>query len=222
MGEWARVTTDDAHELNLYLAAGDDAASPGLVILQEIFGVTPALTSLADEFAGHGFRVVVPALYDRIEPGYILDYADTDTARATKNQLRFDEIDADISAAMAFAASDKPVALLGYCWGGGLAYWMAQRHAVGAVVSYYGTGVANYCRSRVPEADCQFHLGVDDPMIDAEAREVIRASCKSADEYFEYEGAGHAFANAARPSYRDAQAQLAEQRTLAFLRDRLA
>jgi len=187
------------------------------VILQEIFGVTPEMQTLAERFSEHGYQVVVPALYDRIRPNYVLAYDDAEVARAAKNQLRYDEIAYDIRAAISFADAGYGVALLGHCWGGGLAYWFAQSNAVKAVVSYYGTNLAQYCSSPPPEAPCQFHLGIDDPMIDANARSVIRESCRPSDEYFEYEGAGHAFANAARASYREDSAALAESRSLAFL-----
>ena len=221
MGLWTEIIADDGHAQSAYWApvteTGAGAEAPGIVLLQEIFGVTPALRELADAFQAQGYNVVVPALYDRIQPNCVIDYDDTDRARAMKNQLQNPVLEADIRAAIAHADSGQGVALVGYCWGGGLAYWAAQNCRVQAVVSYYGTNVAKYCEDAPPSAPCQFHLGVDDPMIDADAREVISNSCRPIDQYFEYEGAGHAFANASRTSYRQEQAYLAEQRTLSFL-----
>ncbi|MEM1155920.1 MAG: dienelactone hydrolase family protein [Pseudomonadota bacterium] len=217
MGEWTTVTADDGHRLSAYLAPTASPA-PAVVILQEIFGVTRELTGIADRFADVGFRVVIPALYDRIEPDYVLAYDESDRARAAKNQLRYDEIDVDVKASLALADTGKGLALLGYCWGGGLVYWAAQNHTVAAVVSYYGTGLSQYCRSSsTPSARCLFHVGLEDPMIDVAARNVIKASCRPVDRYFEYENAGHAFANTARPNYCKKPAALAEQRTLEFL-----
>lgn len=218
MGIWTKVKADDGHEFAAYQTATNQAGGPSVVLLQEIFGVTPELRALADSLQETGYAALVPALYDRIQPDCVIDYSDPDLARATKNQLRYDEIECDLRAAIQLADTGRGVALLGYCWGGGLAYWIAQKCQVAAVISFYGTNLAQYCKSPPPDAPCQFHLGVDDPMIDGRAREVIRRSCRSIDQYFEYEGAGHAFANVARPSYRQAQAQLAEQRCLSFLR----
>ena len=217
MGVWTNVNANDGHELAAYQASANGAVAPGIVLLQEIFGVTPELRALADRFHEYGYGAVVPALYDRIQPDCVIDYDDADLARATKNQLRYDEIECDIRAAIKLADNGRGVALLGYCWGGGLAYWIAQKCRVEAVISYYGKSLAQYCKSPPPSALCQFHLGVDDPMIDSDARQVIRRSCRSIDEYFEYAGAGHAFANVERSSYRQAQAELAEKRCLSFL-----
>lgn len=218
MGEWVKATARDGHNLSIYLATPATLATPGIVMLQEIFGVTQELIDLTDRFAAEGYRVAVPALYDRIEAGKVLPYADADSARTAKNQLRYDEIDADIQAATQLVDEGSGLVLLGYCWGGGLAYWMAQNHRVDAVVSYYGTNIAQYCESpATPSARCQFHFGLDDPMIDAAARAVVKDSCRPTDQFFEYEGAGHAFANVARPSFREKATELAQRRTLDFL-----
>lgn len=217
MDRWVDIRAPDGHGLSAYLASLSDAPAPAIVVIQEIFGVTTELMTIAERFSENGYRVVVPALYDRIEEDYVLDYTQPGLARSAKNQLRYDEIELDIAAAITLADTGRGVALLGYCWGGGLAYSMAQKHSVRAVVSYYGTGLTQYCKSSPPEAPCQFHLGMDDLMIDAEARRAVQGSCKSSDQYFEYEGAGHAFANVARPSYRQDQAALANSRCLTFL-----
>lgn len=218
MGQWAEVVAEDGHRFASYVAESAAGPVPGIVILQEIFGVTPQLKATADHYGAQGYRVVVPALYDRIAPNYVLEYAEADLARAAKNQLRYDEIRMDLEAAVAFATDGAGVALLGFCWGGGLAYWLAQHCRVSAVVSYYGTNLAQYCRAAAPASPCLFHFGADDPMIDADTRALVRRGGRSEDQYYEYAQAGHAFANSARPSYRKAQAKLAEERTLAFLR----
>ena len=218
MGEWVKATARDGHNLSIYLATSATLSAPGIVMLQEIFGVTQELIDLADRFAAEGYSVSVPALYDRIEAGKVLPYADADSARAAKNQLRYDEIDADIQAAIQLVDEGSGLVLLGYCWGGGLAYWMAQNHRVDTVVSYYGTNIAQYCKSpATPSAHCLFHFGLDDPMIDAAARAVVKDSCRATDQFFEYEGAGHAFANVARLSFREQATELAQRRTLDFL-----
>lgn len=218
MTRWKQITADDGHRLSVYIAGPESSGAPGLVLLQEIFGVTRELEELAERYAGAGFRVAIPALYDRIQLDLVLPYEDTSSARAAKNQLRYDEIDVDIKAAMDHVETGHGLGLLGYCWGGGLAYWMAQRHCVDAIVSYYGTNIQHYCSaSSTPTARCQFHFGVDDSMIETTARNTVRKSCREMDEYFEYEAAGHAFANVARPSYRSQAAALAESRTLEFL-----
>ena len=191
--------------------------APGIVLLQEIFGVTPEMQALADKFQEFGYCVVVPALYDRIYEDCVIEYRDPTLARATKDKLHYEETEYDIKAAIKVADNGHGVALIGYCWGGGLAYRVAQKTNVQAVISYYGTNLVQYCTSPPPTAPCQFHFGIDDPMIDSRARQLIRRSCRSIDQYFEYEGAGHAFVNVARPNYRQVQADLAEERCMAFL-----
>ena len=88
MGVWTGITADDGHQLTAYRACAGDVVAPGIVLLQEIFGVTPEMQALADKFQEFGYCVVVPALYDRIYEDCVIEYRDPTLARATKDKLQ--------------------------------------------------------------------------------------------------------------------------------------
>src|SRR3954463_6897198 len=115
----------------------------GFVVIQEIFGVNGHIRRITDGFARDGFLAIAPALFDRIEPGIELGYSPQDIERglqlksksATENALQ------DIEAARTAVANAGSVGVIGYCWGGVLAWLSATRlQGFSAAVSYYGGG----------------------------------------------------------------------------------
>ena len=208
----------DGHRLS---ATYQEATAPhprgGLVLIQEIFGLTPQLEALATRFAGLGYRVVVPALYDRVEPGQVLEYGQVDEARQLVTQLQMDEVLLDIAAAAELARCGHGVAVVGYCWGGGVAYKAACELRIDCAVSFYGTRLPTYLREK-PRCPMQFHFGKQDqhiPMADVEKI----SGANPAQELYIYDDAGHAFANDARPSFHPLSRDLAEQRMFRFIDD---
>src|SRR5215469_13320575 len=141
MGGTATVTAVDDHVLSLYVARPDAEPVAGLVVLQEIFGVNRHIRSVADGFARDGFLAVSPALFDRIEPGVELGYEGEDMQRAValRQKLDITEALADVDAAIGFAAreSGKRVGVIGYCFGGLLAWLSATRLRPEVAVGYY-------------------------------------------------------------------------------------
>lgn len=219
MGEAIRLTARDGHELDAYRAepAGDPIG--GVVVVQEVFGLTPQIERVADRFAEAGFRAIAPALFDRVGRGLVVDYGELEKGREIMRQLEWPNTLADVSAAVD-AMAGTPCAVVGFCWGGTVAYMAAAHVPIHAAVSYYGSAIASLTE-HTPKCPVLYHFGADDSSIPPDAIERIRQA--HPDGIFHvYPNAGHAFANEDRPSFRKDAAELSFERTLAFLRERLA
>jgi carboxymethylenebutenolidase len=201
--------------------AGEPIA--GLVVVQEIFGVNPHIRSVADGYAKDGFLAVAPALFDRIQPGIELGYegADLQTAMGLIPKLDAEKALADIAAAYEYAAktTGKKVGVVGYCWGGTLAWVTAARLHPAAAVGYYGGRIGDYIGEK-PSAPVMLHFGKQDTHIPAEEVAKVHAAHPEVEIYW-YD-AGHGFNCDARSSYNAAAAKEARQRSLAFLKKHLA
>lgn len=216
MGETIELTAGDSHKLGAY-RAGTASAAHGLVVVQEIFGVNHHMRAVCDEFAASGYAVIAPALFDRVERGVELGYGPDDVSRGRDMRTKVPEagIVADIEAA-AKALGTKPIGIVGYCWGGTVAWWGATRsHAFKAAVGWYGGGIAG-TRSEHPNCPVQLHFGEKDAGIPLSDVEAIRAAQPGV-EILIYEGAGHGFGCTERGSFKPDARDLALQRTLAFL-----
>jgi len=206
----------DGHTLSAYVA-GPAEARAGLVVVQEIFGVNGHMRGVADRFAAAGYAVVCPALFDRVERGVTLGYAPDDVARG--RDLR-SGIDAhltllDVLAAASALPGGIPRGIVGYCWGGSVAWHGATRaSAFRAAVGWYGGGVAA-AKAEVPRCPVQLHFGETDASIPLADVDAVRAARPEV-EVFVYAGAGHGFGCDERGSYSAKDAALAQERTLAF------
>lgn len=217
MGSWISLTADDGHTLSAYRADPEGAPRGGLVVLQEIFGVNAHIRSVCDGFAEEGYLVVAPALFDRIERGVELGYTPDTTprGRALRGELGWDAPLRDIRAALEVAASAGNVVVIGYCWGGSLAFLSATRlDGVAAAVAYYGGQIVGFA-SESPRCPVLMHFGARDALIPPADREAIAAAQPSARIHV-YD-ADHGFSCDARGSFDPAAATLARSRTLAFL-----
>lgn len=207
----------DGHRLTAWRRGPEDAAR-ALVVVQEIFGVNRHMRHVCEGFAQQGFAVIAPALFDRAEPGVELGYAQEDVQRGLALRGRIDPAATllDIEAAAAALPAGAKRGIIGYCWGGTVAWHGATRsESFAAAVGYYGGGIAA-ARAERPRCPAQLHFGQEDhgiPMTDVEA---IREAQPDV-EIFVYSGAGHGFACEERNSYSPADAVLAEQRSLNFL-----
>jgi carboxymethylenebutenolidase len=210
----------DGHRLSAY-RAGPAGARRGLVVVQEIFGVNRHMRSVCDRLAGEGYDVLCPALFDRVERGVELGYAAEEVARgrALRGQVPEAGTIADIeAAAVALAGTDgaRRLGIIGYCWGGTVAWWGATRMTgFAAAVGWYGGGIAA-AKDERPNCPVQLHFGDRDASIPNADVEAIRAA-QPAVEIFVYPGAGHGFGCDERSSYSAPDAALAEQRSLDFL-----
>ncbi len=216
------LTAADGHVLQAYVAGPPDAKR-ALVVVQEIFGVNRHMRRVCDDFAKEGYAVVCPALFDRTQRGVELGYEAADVARG--RDLR-GTIDAgktllDVLAAAAALPRAARRGIVGYCWGGTVAWHGATRSsAFAASVGWYGGGIAAAKEER-PTCPVQLHFGETDASIPLADVEAIRAAQPGV-EVFVYEGAGHGFGCEERGSYVPADAAKAQERTLAFFAKHLA
>lgn len=227
---WIRIEADtgsfDAY-LSLPPAAKLDGA-PGIVLLQEIFGVNEHIRAVADQYAADGYVVLAPDVFWRLAPRVELGYAGADMERALSLRKQVDvglalqDIGATVRALRQHSGGGK-VAALGYCFGGLLSYLSAARGLVDAAVPFYGGGIQNNLQEAAAiEVPVQFHYGALDAHIPPEAvRQVREAVAGKRAEVFVYEQADHGFNCWARASYHQPSAALSHGRALTFLADAL-
>lgn len=215
MGTTIHLTAADGHGFSAY-QAGPSTARSGLVVVQEIFGVNHHIRNVCDRFAAQGYAVIAPALFDRVAPGTELGYTADDVARG--RDLRSGVPDAGAMAdieACAKAMAGRALGIVGYCWGGTLAWWGATRSTrFKAACGWYGGGIAA-TRQETPHCPVQLHFGEKDAGIPLTDVDLIRAAQPAA-EIFVYEGAQHGFGCDERGSFSAEDARLAQERTLAF------
>ena len=223
MGETVKLHAADGFELSAYVARPDGTPLAGLVVVQEIFGVNAHIRSVADGYAKDGFLAVAPAVFDRIQPGIELEYEgeDLQTAMSLVPRLDFDKALLDIAATLDYATreSGKKSGVVGYCFGGTMAWLAATRLNPAVAVGYYGGRIVNFA-AEVPEAPVMLHFGKLDTHIPAEGIEKLHAAHPEVEIYW-YD-AGHGFNCDARGSYNEAAAKEARGRSLAFLKKHLA
>jgi carboxymethylenebutenolidase len=215
MGTFVKLTAQDGHTFSAW-RTGPDNATRGLVVVQEIFGVNHHIRNVCERFAAHGFAVVAPALFDRVQPGVELGYTQDDIAKGIELRAKVPEAGtmADIEAA-ARALGGKAVGIVGYCWGGTVAWWGATRTThFKAASCWYGGGIAA-SRNAVPHCPVQMHFGDQDQSIPMKDVEAIRAAQPGV-EIHVYPGAAHGFGCDERGSFSKKDADLAQERTLAF------
>ena len=220
MGTLTTLTAADGHRFSAYQAGFDDAPR-ALVVVQEIFGVNHHIRAVADGFADAGYKVIAPAIFDRAEAGIELDYDEAGMKRgiALMQRIPDEKTIADLLAA-ADALGHQKVGIVGYCWGGSLA-WSAATTTTrfAAAVGWYGGNIAETATA-TPNCPVQLHFGADDDHIPASAIDKIRAAHPEM-EIFVYDGAGHGFGCSERSSYNAAATAIAQERTLAFLQHAL-
>lgn len=219
MGDMLTLTTADGHELGAYRAAPEGAPKGGIVIVQEIFGVTDHIRRVTDQYAALGYLAIAASLFDRVEPGIVLDYSDIDRGREIMLGLDLDETVMDVAAAVDAARPAGKVAAIGYCWGGAIADLAACRTNLDAAVSYYGRMTVEWLDEQ-PRCPVMYHYGAEDALIPPELVEQISAG-REGHPVFLYQNAGHGFNCDERADFSPESAQLALERTLEFLGEHL-
>jgi carboxymethylenebutenolidase len=215
------LTAADGHSFSAY-RAGPEGATMGLVVVQEIFGVNSHMRFASDALAAAGFAVVSPALFDRVETGVELGYTpeDIQAGLALRAKITEEQVMLDIEAAAA-SLGVSAVGIIGYCWGGTIAWWGATRStSFKAASGWYGGGIAA-TKTETPNCPVQLHFGAEDhgiPLADVDA---IRAAQPGVEVYV-YEGAGHGFGCEQRGSFDQTSFDLAQSRSLDFFRKHLS
>lgn len=215
MGQTIELTAADGHRFSAWQDGPADATR-GLVVIQEIFGVNSHMRDVCAAFAAEGYNVVSPALFDRAERGVELGYTGADVARGI--ELRALVPDAGVMAdveASAAALGGASLGIIGYCWGGTIAWWGATRTSTfKAAIGWYGGGIAA-TRTEVAHCPVQLHFGEKDSGIPLSDVDAIKAAQPSV-EVFVYPGAQHGFGCSDRASYSAPDAALAQNRSLMF------
>ena len=216
MGEAITLTAEDGFVLDAYRAEPPGQVRGGLVVIQEIFGVNGHIRGVADAFAADGYAVIAPALFDRAEKGVELGYAaaDMDAGREIRARVGWDGPVRDIAAALAALGDAGKVGVLGYCWGGSLAWLTATRLNPACAICYYGGQIAEN-RAEQPNAPALMHFGETDASIPLGDVEAIRAAHPAIPIHVY--PAGHGFNCEQRADYHRDSAALARTRTLEFL-----
>jgi carboxymethylenebutenolidase len=217
MGETITLTAEDGHKLAAYRVAPKGNPRGGLVVIQEIFGVNSHIKRVTDGFAADGYVALAPAIFDRVERDFAIGYKpeDIERGRGVRGKLPIEDAVKDVRAAVkALAAERLKVGVVGYCFGGTLAWLAATRiDGVACAVGYYGGGIADTAAEK-PRCPVLLHWGETDQSIPPEHHARVRAA--HPDLPMHVYPAGHGFNCDERASYHEPSAKLARQRTLEF------
>ena len=229
-GQWIDIPAFDGGTFKAWLALPPSMPrpepAPGLVVLQEIWGVNAHIRAVAEQYASDGYVVLAPDLFWRMRARVDLTYGEEDSklAYAYRKAIDLDLADQDIRSTVAVLKAMPEVAggtaAIGYCMGGMLAYRAAAKAGIDCAVCYYGGGIAQQLglapTIAIPMA---LHFGEKDTHITPEHVAAIEAALADRDEVMisTYPAADHGFNCWARPSYDQRSAALAHGRSLAFL-----
>jgi carboxymethylenebutenolidase len=234
MGERIEVQALDGQgSFGGYLARPQgNGAAPGIIVIQEIFGVNAGIRSMCDDWAAQGFVAFAPDLFWRIEPGIELtDKSEAEWSRAFELFNAFDvdagvrDIEASIRSVRAHPACSGKVGVVGFCLGGKMAYLAATRTDADASVGYYGVGLdALTGEAHAIARPLMLHIAQEDKFVDKAAQAAIHAALDGHAKVtlHDYAGVDHAFARVDGEHRDEAAAELANERTLAFFREHLA
>jgi carboxymethylenebutenolidase len=213
MGQNVELNASDGHRLSAYAAGPGSAPRGGIVVIQEIFGVTRHIRAVADQYAAAGFSAIAPALFDRVERNVDVPYTDMAKGYGYMQALKNENTMLDVQAAIDRVSAAGKVGVVGYCWGGSMAYLAAARLKVAAAVAYYGGGIDKYLAEK-PRCPILFHYGEKDTHIPLSTVEKIKAAVPSG-TFFIYP-ADHGFNCTDRASFEAQSAKLALDRSLEF------
>lgn len=216
-----RLTARDGFRIDAWRA--EPALSPhgGLVVVHENAGLTDHIRDVADGFAAEGYLAIAPAFFDRLQRNLVFAYGESqiEARRETRSRMDLDKTLLDVGAAVGEASTAGKVGIVGYCWGGSVAWLAAARlPELSCAVSYYGSAIAGLVGER-PLCPVMMHWGTEDHTLPLARAKEIAAAHPGAVSHF-YEGAGHSFNNPFE-RYVEGAARLARERTLEFLRAHL-
>lgn len=230
-GQDVRIKSSPDGEFGAYLASPASGRGPGLVVIQEIFGVNSVMRKIADEFAARGYFALAPDLFWRLEPGILLDPdvpEQFQQALAWMGKFNQDagvrDIEATIRAARARLGEGGKVGAVGYCLGGRLAFMTATRTDVNASVCYYGVGIDGLLGEKHAIAHpVLLHIPEEDHFVDKTAQQRMHDGLDDHPKVTlcDYPGVDHGFATEFGKRRSDESAKLADERTAAFFAENL-
>jgi carboxymethylenebutenolidase len=220
MGQMIRMTMADGADIAVYHADAVGTRKGGLVLIQEIFGVTDHIRELCDEYAADGYEVLSPALFHREDPGFECDYTGPQFAHAVDLARKLHPFETSIADAMTCidALKEKgPVFITGFCYGGSVSWRCAQlSDDLAACSSYYGSLVPTQFADDAPKCASIAHFGRYDSGIPMEGVEALIAKAHPTAQIYVYE-ANHGFYSDRRKDYHEESSALARERTLGLL-----
>lgn len=227
------ITAKDGGSFTGYLASPPGGGkAPGIVVMQEIFGVNAVMREITDFYAAQGFLALCPDLFWRIEPGIqITDKSEAEWKKAFALFQAFDidkgmeDVAATIAALRGMDGCTGKVGAVGYCLGGRLAYHAATRTDADAAVGYYGVGIQDQLAeaSRIGKP-LMLHIAGKDGFVPPDAQKAIKDGLAgnlhvTIHDYAEQD---HAFARMGGEHYDKSAAEVANTRTIAFFKTGLA
>jgi carboxymethylenebutenolidase len=219
MGRMIELMAKDGHGFSAYRAEPAGKPAGAIVVLQEIWGVNDHIRKVADGYAADGYVVVAPALFDRVERDLMMDEYTNETRTkgfAVMQKVNHDEALLDINAAVESVSNAGRVGIVGFCFGGRLAWLSAARvGGLSAAVAYYGGGIPGMADEK-PRCPVILHFGEHDQHIPVASVQEFGKAHPSLPIYMY--AADHGFNCDQRGSYDAAAAKLARERTLEFLR----
>ena len=212
------LTASDGASFSAYRAEPAETPKGAVVVLQDVFGLTSEIRKAADAFAAVGYVAIAPSLFDRVKPGVSLGHDEGGKAEgaAITAQIGKEQAISDIQAAVDAVKDAGKVAIVGFCWGGDLAYTAANKvNGIACVIGYDGSAtVADYREKR--KVPTLLHFGESDPEIPLEDIAQFRAWRPDVSA-FTYPEATQGFGCGERGSFRENAAEKALERTLFWI-----
>lgn len=215
-GEMIEVTSRDGFVFGAYHATPAGARRGGVIVVQEIFGLSAHIKAMADRFAAEGYEAIAPSMYDRAEPGYVVQPDEIEGRLERSVELAVgngpENAVNDMGACFDLLNDKGPVFVTGYCYGGTMSWLAAARvPGIAAASCYYGGNIADMAGM---ELGCpvECHFGRNDPHIPVEKVEALKEKRPDV-PVFLYD-AGHGFARKNSSDYDEASDNLAFERTL--------
>ncbi len=205
---------------------------PGLIVIQEIFGINAEMREKCEEFAKQGYIAICPDLFWRIEPDIeLVDSDEQQLARAFELYQTFDfelgmkDLETTLGYTRNWNICNNHVGAIGYCLGGHLSYRLAARTDLNAAISYYGVQIEEHLNEieNIKEP-MLLHIAGEDEFVNKEAQgKILEATQKTSNITTHiYKGQNHAFARGQGMHYDEDAAFLANKRTAEFLQSHLA
>lgn len=216
--QYLSLRARDGHTLRAYEARPKAQPRGGLVVIQEIYGVTAHIRNVCNGYASRGYHVVAPALFDRIAPCSEFGYSKDDAAkgRELRSRIPWEQVFADVDAAHAQLSDAGKTAVIGYCWGGTVAWRSAcQLNGIAGSICYYGTQIEPHVTEQ-PRCPVLMHFGERDPIATPDNARQLRDAHQAGVDIHLYP-AGHGFNCNEIANYDADSASLALLRSVQFL-----
>lgn len=216
-GQMIQMTMSDGRSVGVYHTAPYGVRKGGVVVIQEVFGITSHIKDVCDSYCSEGYEVLAPALFDREEPGFIASPDDIQKGVVLAYERHPFELSvADAKTCVHELKKKGIVFAVGYCYGGSVAWALACRSdELAAMSSYYGK-LAPQMADEKPKCPAICHFGRNDPSIPLDAvQQMIQMRPETTVYVYD---AGHGF-NSNRPTHHNAEAaRQARDRTLELFR----